>query len=142
MLSSADRAAWTELFRAYHAFYGRPSVPDADLARTWQELADGNRMHALGAWIDGELVGITHFLVHASTSSPDVCYLQDLYTAPSARGRGAGRALIEAVSAWAAEQGCCRVYWHTQSDNATARRLYDSVAENRGFIVYVRPLNV
>jgi len=37
---------------------------------------------------------------------------------------------------WAREQGCARVYWLTQSGNETARRLYDQVADNRGFIQY------
>jgi GNAT superfamily N-acetyltransferase len=133
-------AAWTALFRAYHAFYDRPVVPDTSLERTWAELINGNRMHALGARIDGELVGIAHFLTHASTTSPDVCYLQDLYTAPAARGQGVARTLIAAVCSWARDQACSRVYWHTQSGNATARRLYDKVAENRGFIQYVVPL--
>jgi GNAT superfamily N-acetyltransferase len=81
-----------------------------------------------------------HFLVHASTTSDDVCYLQDLFTAPEVRGRGVARALIAAVRDWATEHGCSRVYWHTKEDNDTARRLYDQVAENRGFIHYVIPL--
>jgi GNAT superfamily N-acetyltransferase len=137
-LGPADRAAWTGLFRAYHAFYGRPEVPAAELDRSWQEF--GNRVHALGARLDGELVGIAHFLVHPSTTSADVCYLQDLFTAPVARGHGVARALIAAVGDWARAQGCCRVYWHTKEDNTTARYLYDKVAENRGFIQYVVPL--
>jgi hypothetical protein len=28
------------------------------------------------------------------------------------------------------------VYWNTHESNSTARRLYDKVAENRGFIRY------
>jgi GNAT superfamily N-acetyltransferase len=86
------------------------------------------------------VAGIAHFLVHASTTSPDVCYLQDLFTAPEARGRGVARALIEATAAWAGGRGCDRLYWHTREDNHVARRLYDQVAENRGFIQYVIPL--
>ncbi|QFU89885.1 GNAT family N-acetyltransferase [Amycolatopsis sp. YIM 10] len=138
-LTEEDRPVWLELFRGYNEFYGR-GLPDEVAERAWREFAAGERMHALGARLDGRLVGITHFLVHASTTSADVCYLQDLFTAPEARGRGAARALIEAVSEWATERGCSRVYWHTKEDNHQARKLYDQVAENRGFIHYVIPL--
>ncbi|NRF50439.1 GNAT family N-acetyltransferase, partial [Pseudomonas stutzeri] len=78
-----------------------------------------------------------HYLYHRSTTAlgPN-CYLQDLYTLPAARGRGVGRALIEAVYEQARAAHCGRVYWQTQEGNATARRLYDQVAEQSGFIVY------
>jgi GNAT superfamily N-acetyltransferase len=85
-------------------------------------------------------VGIAHFLTHAHTNAPDVCYLQDLFTAPQARGRGIARALIARVVDWAGEQGCSRVYWQTKESNARARRLYDQVAVHSGFIVYQIPL--
>ena len=78
--------------------------------------------------------------LHASTTSPDLCYLQDLFTAPEARGKGVARRLIEAVREWARGQGCGRLYWHTQLHNETVRRLYDQVAEFRDFIVYTMPL--
>ena len=65
-------------------------------------------------------------------------YLNDLYTAKDARGRGVARALIERVVADARGAGVRRVYWHTHVDNATARRLYDRVATHAGFIVYAQ----
>jgi GNAT superfamily N-acetyltransferase len=134
-LKSSDRAAWEQLFRGYIDFYQRVEPPEM-YDRAWRELEADDRMHALGGRTDGQLVAITHFLVHPSTSGPDVCYLQDLFTAPEARGMGAGRALIDAVSGWAKARGCCRVYWNTHESNSMARRLYDTVAENRGFIRY------
>jgi len=138
-LAPEDRTAWEALFRAYIDFYGR-TEPAEMYERAWREFRAGTRLHALGARLDGDLVGITHFFVHPSTSGPDVCYLQDLFTAPEARGQGAAAALIAAVADWARDQGCARVYWHTQASNATARRVYDKVAEDRGFIKYDVPL--
>jgi GNAT superfamily N-acetyltransferase len=132
-----DRQVWEGLFRAYIDFYER-TEPDGMYERAWQEFQADTRLHALAARLDGRLVGITHFLVHASTSAPDtdVCYLQDLFTESGVRGKGVGRALIDAVAGWARERGCGRVYWNTHESNSTARRLYDKVAENRGFIRY------
>jgi GNAT superfamily N-acetyltransferase len=138
-LTEDDRAAWEALFVGYNAFYGR-TWPTEWYEEAWQRFRRDDVIHALGARLGGRLVGITHFLVHASTTSSDLCYLQDLFTAPDARGKGVARSLIEAVGEWAREQGCGRLYWHTQQHNETARRLYDQVAEFRDFIVYTMPL--
>ena len=69
----------------------------------------------------------------------NVCYLQDLYARPEARGTGVGRALIEAVYAEADAMGCPSVYWMTQEFNHTARQLYDRVGQLTPFIKYQRP---
>jgi GNAT superfamily N-acetyltransferase len=132
---SADRGEWERLFRAYIDFYER-TLDDVEYDRAWQRLLKGREIRGLVATVDGVTVGIVHFLTHAHTNASDVCYLQDLFTDPAARGSGVGTALIEAVARWAREQGCGRVYWHTQADNERARRLYDQVAEHRGFVVY------
>jgi GNAT superfamily N-acetyltransferase len=134
-LAPPDRSQWESLFRGYIAFYRR-TLSDEMYDRAWRELQAGERMHALGARIDGSLVGIAHFFMHPSTSAADVCYLQDLFTAPDSRGRGVATALIAAVGEWARERGASRLYWSTHESNATARRVYDRVAANRGFIRY------
>ena len=141
-LTETDRAAWEPLWRGYLEFY-KTSVPSATTDLTWSRLLDpAEPMHVLGAFGPGEggaerLLGIVHYLYHRTTWTPgDNCYLQDLFTTPEARGKGAGRALIEAVYAKAKEAGAARVYWLTQDDNATARALYDKLADHPGFTVY------
>jgi len=94
-------------------------------------------MFALVAEVDGKVLGLTHFLHHRSTTRIELTtYLQDLFTAPEARGQGVGRALIEAVYAAAINVGIKRVYWQTHSTNTAGRLLYDRVAKHYGFIVY------
>ena len=140
-ISPDDLAAWRPLWEGYNAFYGRAgatALPEATTRTTWARFFDASEpVHALVAEDSGRLVGLAHYLLHRSTSQvAPVCYLQDLFTDPGARGQGVGRRLIEAVYAEARGLGCRRVYWQTHESNATARGLYDRVAERSGFIVY------
>jgi GNAT superfamily N-acetyltransferase len=90
---------------------------------------------------DGQLLGLAHHIFHRSTGTiGPVCYLQDLFTAESARGLGVGRALIEAVYAAAAHAGAERVYWQTQYSNTVAMALYDKLATQLAVHVYRKEL--
>ena len=136
-----DLSQWRPLWDGYNAFYGREgptALPEAVTQTLWQRLfAADSPVFALVAADGGRLLGIAHYLFHDSTSAiaPN-CYLQDLFTAPDARGQGVGQALIKAVYAQAEMAGAGRVYWQTHETNLTAQRLYDKVAERSGFIVY------
>lgn len=138
-LQAGDRTDWLPLAQAYKAFYQTPTR-DAEYQRAWERLLAGDGVQGLGARVQGQLVGITHYLFHTSTWAPRVCYLQDLYVSETHRGQGTAAALIEAVATAAQHGGAQRLYWLTQSDNLRARRLYDRVAEHRGFIRYDHPL--
>lgn len=94
-------------------------------------------MHALVALDAGRIVGLAHYLFHRNTRMIGMaCYMQDLFTDPGMRGRGIGRALIEAVYSRASAAGSTRIHWQTQTTNMVAQRLYDTVARNSGFVVY------
>ena len=135
-LHPEDRPRWADLWRAYLAFY-ETTRPEEQFQETWARVLHDTSLHGLAARHEGRIVGITHFLFHASawTMTP-VCYLQDLYVDEGVRGSGAGRRLIEAVADRARAQACARLYWLTQTGNATARLLYDRLAKEAGFVRY------
>ena len=136
-----DFPAWKPLWDGYNAFYGRKgetALPAEITQTTWSRFFDAYEpVHALVAESSGQLVGLAHFLYHRSTIQiGPSCYLQDLFTIEAVRGKGIGRALIEAVYKRAVDADCQRVYWQTHETNAAAMQLYDKVAEKSGFIVY------
>ena len=139
-VTAEDNAVWRALWTGYLASY-ETTVPEDVYATTFDRLLSDDPWMPSGrlAWVDGKAVGLVHYLYHAHCWRVErVCYLQDLYAAPEARGTGVGRALIEAVYAQADADGAPVVYWTTQDHNTTARRLYDRIATLTPFIKYQR----
>ena len=132
-----ERVAWEPLWKGYLDFY-KASVPKEVYDTTWARLHDPNEpMWLLGAYVDGKLLGIVHYLYHRSCwTVGNYCYLQDLFVSEEARGHGLGRALIEAVEKSARAAGASRVHWLTHETNTVARGLYDKLADRPGFIQY------
>lgn len=140
-----DFPAWKSLWDDYNAFYGRQgdtALAPAITELTWQRFLDPSEpVFALVAEANGKLLGLTHYLFHRSTTRIEpTCYLQDLFTLESERGRGIGASLIRHVYQQAKAAGIQRVYWQTHVSNIASRRLYDSVAMHAGFIVYSHDL--
>lgn len=140
-VAQADYDAWHALWLGYNKFYGRhgdTALPEEITRTTWSRFFDVNEpVHALVAVHEGSLVGLAHYLYHRGTTQIGLsCYMQDLFTAEAARGRGVARKLIEAVYEQARIAGSSRVYWQTHETNQTAMQLYDKVADKSGFIVY------
>ncbi|NML75596.1 GNAT family N-acetyltransferase [Rhizobium sp. S-51] len=137
-LRAEDETAWRRLWRDYLAFY-ETELPEEIYATTFARLTgnEAGDYRGLVALVDGRPAGLAHYLFHRSCWHIDnICYLQDLYADPEIRGSGVGRALIEAVYERARAEGSKEVCWMTQEFNATARRLYDRIAEKTPFIIY------
>jgi GNAT superfamily N-acetyltransferase len=135
-LAPADEPAWRRLWAGYLTFYHQALTPDVTDA-TWWRLNAGREMIGRVAAVQGEVVGILHAVIHANTwSAAPVCYLEDLFVDPQRRRVGAGRALIEALTAEGRQAGWRRIYWRTASDNVTAQRLYDALARRSGWVTY------
>lgn len=139
-IQRGDETDWRRLWTGYLEFY-EASVPEEVYATTFARLCDeGNtEQNGLIALRDGAPLGLVHYIYHPHNWRVEkVCYLQDLYADPAARGTGVGRKLIEAVYAAADANGTPAVYWLTQDFNATARQLYDRIATLTPFVKYQR----
>ncbi|MEL7109713.1 MAG: GNAT family N-acetyltransferase [Pseudomonadota bacterium] len=139
-IRAKDKAVWRELWTGYLVFY-KSSVSDAVYDSTFERLLTDGEYEPSGyiAWEGDKALGLVHFMYHRHCwRVENVCYLQDLFAVPEARGKGVGRALIEEVYAQADQKDCPVVYWNTADDNHTARQLYDRIANKTQFIKYQR----
>lgn len=136
-IEAADRPAWDALYAEYAAFYEVPQTPEMR-ATVWNWLTDP--AHLVSGFVadsDGTLVGFAHVRAFARPlAAASGLYLDDLFVSPAARGGGTARALIEAVKNKAAREGHSVVRWITAADNATARGLYDKVAQATEWVTY------
>ncbi len=142
-IAPTDFDRWLPLWQGYNLFYGRPALPEEITNTTWSRFFTAyDLIHAIVAEKDGQLLGLAHYLFHRSTTQiKPICYLSDFFTIESSRGKGIGRALIEAVYERAKDAGSPRVYWQTHETNLMAMKLYDKVAERSGFLVYRKQLS-
>lgn len=138
----ADRQRWLILWQGYLDFY-QTELSAEQSALTWQRILDSDfNMKCAVALDDGLIVGFTTYNLQNSTwSEGGHCYLEDLFVDPTVRGKGVGRALIEYVKSYAIENNCSRLYWNTDEDNETARKLYDTYALESGKRQYRIPLS-
>ncbi len=134
----SDEAAWRELWQGYCDFY-EAALPREVTDRTWRRILDPeSAVMCVVAEVDGRVVGFANCVVHENTwETQAICYLEDLYVSPQARGLGIGRALLEWLRNAMRAEGWARLYWMTRRDNVQARRLYDQFAEADDFVRYV-----
>lgn len=132
-----DETDFRRLWQGFLDGYGLTLPPEVT-AFTWARLMDpGNALTARVAVLDGVPQGFAIHQHHPSTwVLGDDGYLEDLFVAEAARGKGLGRALIEDLIAIGRARGWRRLYWLTEIENQTARRLYDQYCENDGHIRY------
>lgn len=132
---------WLPLWRGYQAFY-KVTIADAVSRITWQRFFEAQEpLHCDFAEVDGLVRGLVHSIDQRSCwFAEPVCYLQDLFVEPAARGQRLGRMLIEHVYARAKARGCARVHWLTHESNTEAMKLYDRIADKPGFVQYRKNL--
>jgi len=136
-VQASDSAEWAELYRGYRAFYAL-APDDSVVERVWSWLNDdAHEVNAFVALSEGRIVGLAHYRRFARPSSGSMgIYLDDLFTSPTTRGAGVGRALLSELSSLAGREGSSVVRWITAEDNTRARRLYDSTAASTKWVTY------
>lgn len=140
-LQVQDKSCWQDLYLSYLRFYESEPV-EASTELLWDRLTRLEPdIQGLVAEVDGEVVGIAHFHYQLSTwSDTSHCYLEDLYVAESARGKGVATALIRKVEDLAIQKKCSELFWITKESNSTARKLYEKVASQSEFVRYEKKL--
>ena len=125
----ADETRWRDLWQQYLVFYKKQLTEEAT-AYAWKRIIDPALLFRCRlAECDGQVVGFAIYFAHESTwENRMVCYLEDLFVDPAARRGGVGRALIDDIITSAKANNWAHVYWQTDHDNVTARKLYDSYA--------------
>ncbi len=121
------------LIEAYQRFYHVKNIDPERNRRFFSQFIEPDApgvQHLI--WIDDEAVGFsTIYFCYSSAQASAYALLNDLYVEPEYRGRGCGRALIKHAAEVARAQGLGRLQWMTQSENAVAQGLYDTLGANK-----------
>jgi GNAT superfamily N-acetyltransferase len=138
-VAASDRERWETLFVAYGVFYTEDFPPDV-VDGVWRWLmAEDHPVRCFVAEIEGVVVGFAHLrFQHDTFTAGAGWFLDDLFTDPDARGRGAATALISALDDYATAHGGGTLRWITAADNDRARRLYDTLATPATWVTYER----
>ena len=124
LAESSDLDQLADLFDQYRQFYECP--PDLSAAKNWiAENFERGRSTIFAADNGYQLIGFTQlYPALCSVDLVDYFVLYDLFVAPSARGQGIARALMNAASEWAKAQGAARLDLETARDNYPGQALY------------------
>jgi GNAT superfamily N-acetyltransferase len=118
------------LMRGYSDFYEVDPPDEALLAMSRTLIADPEHegVQFIARDEDGTALGFaTVFWLWSTSRAARIGLMNDLFTAPEARGRGVGAALIAACLDAVRERGAVTLQWQTALDNHTAQALYDRV---------------
>ena len=125
-LERQDVAAWCALIEALAHYEHLPSPDPAARERLARDvLGTPPRFWVLLGEIGGRLVGYAVFFETYSTFlALPTLYLEDIFVLPEARGKGVGRALLQACAEEAVRRGCGRMEWQVLAWNDLALGFY------------------
>jgi GNAT superfamily N-acetyltransferase len=123
--TAADMPAFLDLVDGL-ADYEKLPRPTNDARERLTADARAGRFHLLLGELDGVVVGYAvHFTTYSTFLARPSLYLEDIFVAPEARGKGVGIALFHACAAEAVRQGCGRMEWQVLSWNEPSIQFYE-----------------
>jgi ribosomal protein S18 acetylase RimI-like enzyme len=120
----ADHVA--RLLHDFNTEYDEPTPPRPALAERCRELLAAGEITVLLAGDPPSGLAMVRFRPSVWSGGQNA-YLEELYVAPAQRGKGAGRALLEAVIELARREGADHFDVVTAEDDTAAIGLYESV---------------
>jgi GNAT superfamily N-acetyltransferase len=129
-VSEDDLGDLLPLMRGYSDFYEVEPTDDALLALSRALIADPEHegVQFIARDEGGAALGFaTVYWLWSTSRAARIGLMNDLFTAPEARRRGAGEALIAACLGAVRERGAQILQWQTAMDNHTAQALYEHV---------------
>jgi ribosomal protein S18 acetylase RimI-like enzyme len=119
-----DVDAIAPLFDHYRMFYQQPSDPALAQRFIGERLQRGESVIFL-AVVGGKVAGFTQlFPSFSSVRAGRAFVLNDLYVDIAARRLGVARALVQAATDFARDEGAIRLELETDHDNRSAQALY------------------
>lgn len=122
----ADAEAIGALLHDFNSEFGWPTPGCERLAERVADLLTEGQVTVLLAGEGPDGLAVLRFRP-AIWSEALECYLAELYVVPPLRGRGLGRALMQAAIALARERGADRIELGTEDTDVAARALYESL---------------
>jgi ribosomal protein S18 acetylase RimI-like enzyme len=121
----ADAPTFGRLLHAFNVEFDEP-IPEADvIAERAAPLIENGEVVVLFAGEGPDGFAQLRFRPSLYAGALDV-YIEELYVVPELRGRGIGRALLEAAMDHARERGAAHIELTTSEDDVAARSLYAS----------------
>lgn len=139
-LTRADYDQWLPLWQDNCEH----QIADDVTAETWRRIIHPKeQVFGLCAEADGQIAGILHYILHPTTGQiAPVCYMQDVFVAPTFRRQGIAKRLIWDLQETAKNAGWARIYWLAARNNDAAHNLYKTIAPPLDFVLYINPLCV
>jgi len=136
-LELKDKENWIKLYCGYAKFYNVP-MNQSILDTLWGWIHDNNHIvNGICYELNSNIVGIAHYrTMPRPIKAKYIGFLDDLFVNPEFRGQKIAQKLINHLKSLSKANNWDGIRWITHSSNENAKKLYDKIANNTGFVLY------